>query len=215
MALLVIIGAMADGTKEVLAVASGFRESAESGAGVLRGIRARGIGVPKLLVADGNLGIWAAARHVWSEAGEQRCWNHKMANVFDRLPKREQKQAKALLRVVVYAESGAAAEAARERFEDRYGGDYRRALDAPAHVGRQAGLGRDGPDLEAPHGGREAVPKAQRSPSAARRAPWRPLRGRPAGPGRGGAARGLTVVPQPRSGPGRRRSGRARPPAFA
>ena len=210
--------------------------------------------MPKLLVADGNLGIWAAARQVWPEAGEQRCWNHKMANVLDRLPKREQKQAKALLRVVVYAESGAAAEAARERFEDRYGGDYPKAaetladdwdrmtafFDFPAahwtHL-RTTNVvespfaavrlrtsaakrlkrveGAYGPDLEAPHGGREAVPKAQRSPSAARRAPWRPLRGRPAGPGRGGAARGLTVVPQPGSGPGRRRSGRTRPPAFA
>ena len=131
-ALLVIIGAMADGTKEVLAVASGFRESAESWAGVLRGLRARGLGVPKLLVADGNLGIWAAARQVWPEAGEQRCWNHKMANVLDRLPKREQKRAKALLREVVYAESGAAAEAARERFEDRYGGDYPKAAETLA-----------------------------------------------------------------------------------
>ena len=131
-ALLVIIGAMADGTKEVLAVASGFRESAESWAGVLRGLRARGLGVPKLLVADGNLGIWAAARQVWPEAGEQRCWNHKMVNVLDRLPKREQKRAKALLREVVYAESGAAAEAARERFEDRYGGDYPKAAETMA-----------------------------------------------------------------------------------
>ncbi len=88
-ALLVVIGAMADGTKEVLAVAPGFRESAESWAAVLRSLKARGLGVPKLLVADGNLGIWAAARQVWPEAGEQRCWNHKMANVLDRLPKRE------------------------------------------------------------------------------------------------------------------------------
>ena len=237
-ALLVIIGAMADGSKEVLAVASGFRESAESWAGVLRGLRARGLGVPKLLVADGNLGIWAAARQVWPEAGEQRCWNHKMVNVLDRLPKREQKRAKALLREVVYAESGARGRSGtralrgplRRRLpqggrdpggrlgpDDRVLRFSRRALDAPAHdergrepvrggaaahIGRQAvqaGRGRDGPDLEAPHGGREAVPKAQRSPSAARCAPWRPLRGRPAGPGGGGAARGLTFVPQPRS----------------
>ena len=103
-ALLVVIGAMADGTKEVLAVAPGFRESAESWAAVLRGLKARGLGVPKLLVADGNLGIWAAARQVWPEAGEQRCWNHKMANVLDRLPKREQAEAKRRLREVVYAE---------------------------------------------------------------------------------------------------------------
>ena len=103
-ALLVVIGAMADGTKEVLAVAPGFRESAESWAAVLRGLKARGLGVPKLLVADGNLGIWAAARQVSPEAGEQRCWNHKMANVLDRLPKREQAEAKRRLREVVYAE---------------------------------------------------------------------------------------------------------------
>ena len=213
-ALLVIIGAMADGTREVLAVASGFRESAESWAGVLRGLRARGLGVPKLLVADGNLGIWAAARQVWPEAGEQRCWNHKMVNVLDRLPKREQKRAKVLLREVVYAESRAAAEAARERFEDRYGGDYPKAagtladdwdrmtaffvfpaahwthlrttnvVDSPfAAVRLRTSAAKrfkrvEGPDLEAPHGGREAVPKAQRSPSAARCAPRRPLGGR-------------------------------------
>ena len=59
----------------------------------------------ELLVADGNLGIWAAARQVWPEAGEQRCWNHKMANVLDRLPKREQAEAKGLLRDVTYRPS--------------------------------------------------------------------------------------------------------------
>ena len=128
-ALLVVIGAMADGTKEVLAVAPGFRESAESWAAVLRSLKARGLGVPKLLVADGNLGIWAAARQVWPEAGEQRCWNHKMANVLDRLPKREQAEAKELLRAVVYAPSRAGAEEARDAFGDRYGDTYPKAVE--------------------------------------------------------------------------------------
>ena len=128
-ALLVVIGAMADGTKEVLAVAPGFRESAESWAAVLRSLKARGLGVPKLLVADGNLGIWAAARQVWPEAGEQRCWNHKMANVLDRLPKREQAEAKGLLREVVYAESRAGAEEARDAFGDRYADTYPKAVE--------------------------------------------------------------------------------------
>ena len=127
--LLVVIGAMADGTKEVLAVAPGFRESAESWAAVLRGLKARGLGVPKLLVADGNLGIWAAARQVWPEAGEQRCWNHKMANVLDRLPKREHTEAKRRLREVVYAESRAGAEKARDAFADRYADTYPKAVE--------------------------------------------------------------------------------------
>ena len=120
---------MADGTKEVLAVAPGFRESAESWAAVLRGLKARGLGVPKLLVADGNLGIWAAARQVWPEAGEQRCWNHKMANVLDRLPKREHTEAKRRLREVVYAESRAGAEKARDAFADRYADTYPKAVE--------------------------------------------------------------------------------------
>lgn len=119
-ALLVVVGAMSDGTKEVLAVAAGYRESAESWAAVLRDLKARGLETPKLLVADGNLGIWGAAREVWPETAEQRCWNHKTSNVLDRLPKREQTEAKTLLRRVAYAPSRAEAVEARDAFRDRY-----------------------------------------------------------------------------------------------
>ena len=97
-ALLVVLGAMRDGTKEVLALRSGYRESVESWSEVLRDLKARGIEAPRLLMADGNAAIWGAVRQVWPEAGEQRCWNHKMRNVLDRLPQREQSEAKDLLR---------------------------------------------------------------------------------------------------------------------
>ncbi|WP_420462963.1 IS256 family transposase [Candidatus Palauibacter sp.] len=120
-ALLVVIGAMSDGTKEVLAVTPGYRESTESWAAVLRDLKARGLGTPKLLVADGNLGIWGAAREVWPEAAEQRCWNHKTTNVLDRLPKREQAVAREMLRAAAYAPSRAAAKEARKAFRTRYG----------------------------------------------------------------------------------------------
>ena len=63
---------------------------------VLRDLKARGIEAPRLLMADGNAAIWGAVRQVWPEAGEQRCWNHKMRNVLDRLPQREQSEAKDL-----------------------------------------------------------------------------------------------------------------------
>ena len=108
-ALLVVMGAMRDGTKEVLAIAPGYRESTESWSEVLRDLKARGIGSPRLLMADGNAAIWGAVREVWPAAGEQRCWNHKMRNVLDRLPQREQSEAKDLLRAVVYAPSRAEA----------------------------------------------------------------------------------------------------------
>ena len=77
-ALLVVLGAMRDGTKEVLALRSGYRESVESWSEVLRDLKARGIEALRLLMADGNAAIWGAVRQVWPEAGEQRCWNHKM-----------------------------------------------------------------------------------------------------------------------------------------
>ena len=111
-ALLVVLRAMRDGTKEVL-----------------RDLKARGIEAPRLLMADGNAAIWGAVRQVWPEAGEQRCWNHKMRNVLDRLPQREQSEAKDLLRAVVYAPSRAEAVKAREVFARRYRPWYPKAVD--------------------------------------------------------------------------------------
>jgi putative transposase len=104
-ALLVVMGALSDGTKELLAVVPGYRESTESWGAVFRDLKARGIQAPKLILADGLAGIWAAAREVWPESKEQRCWNHKMRNVLDRLPKREQVAGRDLLRKIVYAPS--------------------------------------------------------------------------------------------------------------
>ena len=128
-ALLVVLGAMRDGTKEVLALRSGYRESVESWSEVLRDLKARGIEAPRLLMADGNAAIWGAVRQVWPEAGEQRCWNHKMRNVLDRLPQREQSEAKDLLRAVVYAPSRSEAVKAREVFARRYRPWYPKAVD--------------------------------------------------------------------------------------
>ena len=150
-ALLVVLGAMRDGTKEVLALRSGYRESVESWSEVLRDLKARGIEAPRLLMADGNAAIWGAVRQVWPEAGEQRCWNHKMRNVLDRLPQREQSEAKDLLRAVVYAPSRAeAVEGPRS---------VRQALQAVVSEGggRTRGrLGADGGVLRLPRGSLEA-----------------------------------------------------------
>ena len=96
---------------------------------LLRDLKARGIEAPRLLMADGNAAIWGAVRQVWPEAGEQRCWNHKMRNVLDRLPQREQSEAKDLLRAVVYAPRRAEAVKAREVFARRYRPWYPKAVD--------------------------------------------------------------------------------------
>ena len=117
----------------------------------MRDLKARGIEAPRLLMADGNAAIWGAVRQVWPEAGEQRCWNHKMRNVLDRLPQREQSEAKDLLRAVVYAPSRAEAVKCPR--------SVRQALQAVVSEGggRTRGrLGADGGVLRLPRGSLEA-----------------------------------------------------------
>ena len=126
--LLVVIGVREDGTKELLAVEDGYRESTESWAGVLRDLKRRGLNCPKLVVGDGALGTWAALRDVFPEAGEQRCWVHKTANVLDCLPKRVQPRAKTMLHEIVEAPTRNDAKLALETFRDEFGAKYPKAL---------------------------------------------------------------------------------------
>lgn len=128
-ALLVIIGALSDGRKRVLAVESGQRESTASWASVLRDLKRRGMRAPRLVIGDGHLGLWGALAEIFPEADEQRCWNHKILNVLDRLPKRLEGQAKALLCQIPYAETEAAAVRLRKRFADQYGASFPKAVE--------------------------------------------------------------------------------------
>jgi putative transposase len=90
LACLVIIGVLADGTKEVIALEDGYRESQESWASLLRDlpcarmVKRRGMLAPVLAVGDGALGFWGALRDVYPKTREQRCWVHKIANVLDK-----------------------------------------------------------------------------------------------------------------------------------
>ena len=100
----------------VVMAAPGYRESTQSWSDVLRDIKRRGLSCPRLVVGDGHLGIWGALRNVYRQAAEQRCWNHKVMNVLDRLPKRRQEEAKLLLRRIPYAPSRTEAERLRTAF---------------------------------------------------------------------------------------------------
>ena len=119
-ALLVIVGALTDGRKVVLAVESGQRESKESWGAVLRDLRTRGLKPWRCTVADGHLGIWAALAEQQPTAAEQRCWNHRILNVLDAIPTKHQAEAKAVLKALPYAESRAECERLREQFSRRY-----------------------------------------------------------------------------------------------
>lgn len=102
---LVIVGVRPDGRKELVAIADGYRESTDSWAELLRGLRDRGLRAPELATGDGALGFWAALRDVFDGGvGEQRCWVHKTANVLDALPKRLHPQAKTAIHAIYNAE---------------------------------------------------------------------------------------------------------------
>lgn len=116
-ALLVALAGLSDGRKVVLALQAGQRESAESWGRLLRDLRARGLRAPRLVIGDGHLGIWAGLRAVYPEAAEQRCWNHRLLNLLDRIGKRDQPAARELLRQVASSPTRAAAERHRRAFQ--------------------------------------------------------------------------------------------------
>ena len=110
LAALVVIGARPDGTKEVVALEDGYRESTESWLALLRDLKERGMRAPVVAVGDGALGFWAAIREVFPETREERCWVHKIANVLDKLPKSLQPKAKAALHEMMNAPTKAECE---------------------------------------------------------------------------------------------------------
>jgi transposase-like protein len=126
--LLVVIGVRPDGTKELVAVEDGYRESTESWLTLLRDLKRRGMRAPCLAVGDGALGFWKAVGEVWPETKEQRDWCHKLANVLDKLPKRLQRQAKAALHEVMYAATREQAEEAIDAFAAQYGDRHPKAV---------------------------------------------------------------------------------------
>ncbi len=109
-AVLVVLAALRDGRKEILTLVPGHRESTEAWSEVLRDLKARGLQAPRLVIGDGHLGIWAGLRNVYPEAQEQRCWNHRIVNALDKVPKRLQAQARLQLTQIPYAETAEEAE---------------------------------------------------------------------------------------------------------
>jgi transposase-like protein len=126
--LLVMIGVRADGRKELVALADGYRESTESWADLLRDCRRRGMRAPVLAVGDGALGFWGALREVFPETREQRCWFHKIANCLGALPKSAHPGAKKALAEIWNAEDKTHALKAVKAFEATYGAKHPKAV---------------------------------------------------------------------------------------
>jgi transposase-like protein len=131
--ILVLMGATADGKKELIAIADGYRESEQSWKELLLDCKARGLEIePSLAIGDGALGFWKAMRQVWDTTREQRCWVHKMANVLDKMPRGSQPKAKRMLHDIYQAEGRKEAEKAFDLFVATYEAKYPRATECLA-----------------------------------------------------------------------------------
>jgi transposase-like protein len=126
--LLVLIGVRADGRKELVALADGYREATESWADLLRDAKRRGMHAPVLAIGDGALGFWGALREVFPDTAEQRCWFHKISNVLAALPKSAHPGAKKALAEIWNAEDKAHALDAVKAFEAAYGAKFPKAV---------------------------------------------------------------------------------------
>lgn len=131
--ILVLMGATADGKKELITVADGYRESEQSWKELLLDVKARGLTIePSLAIGDGALGFWKAVGQVWPSTRSQRCWVHKTSNVLDKLPKGLQPKAKATLHGIYEAEGREAAEKSFDLFVATYGAKYPKAVECLA-----------------------------------------------------------------------------------
>ena len=131
--LLVVIGATQDGTKELLGILDGVRESKQSWRELLLDLKARGLAFqPMLATGDGAIGFWAALKEVFPQTREQRCWVHKTANILNKLPKSVQPKAKADIHEIWMAETKKDAEKAFDTFLAKYRAKYPGATDCLA-----------------------------------------------------------------------------------
>jgi transposase-like protein len=131
--ILVLMGATADGKKELIAIADGYRESEQSWMELLLDVRSRGLVIdPKLATGDGALGFWKALPKVFPATRTQRCWVHKTANVLDKLPKRLQPRAKEAIHNIWMADTREAANQAFNSFLETYGAKYPKACECLA-----------------------------------------------------------------------------------
>lgn len=125
---LVVLGARLDGTKELVALSDGYRESTESWAELLRDLKKRGMRAPELAVGDGALGFWSALRDVFPQTRAQRDWVHKTSNVLDAMPKSIHGRAKAAIKEITEAEDKTHAEDAIRAFACEFSAKWPKAV---------------------------------------------------------------------------------------
>ena len=128
--ILLIMGADADGNKELIAISDGYRESKIAWREMLLDLKARGLQkMPRLATGDGALGFWAALAEVFLKTLRQRCWVDKTANILDKLPKGIQPRAKSLIHEMYQTQTMKDALGAYDYFIAAYSDKYLKTIE--------------------------------------------------------------------------------------
>lgn len=116
LAVLVALGVRENGEKVLLSLMIAGAESADGWQLLLEDLAARKLGRPRLVISDGNTGLAAALDRQWPGVAHQRCTVHKLRNLLAKAPKHTHEAVREDYHRIVYAETLAAAEKAREVF---------------------------------------------------------------------------------------------------
>jgi len=116
-----VVGVLADGRKQLLALELCAGESFAAWKGCLDDLVARGLRAPLLCIIDGNAGLRRAVAEIWPRAAVQRCCVHKLRNVERKAPKHVLLEIRDDFHRIVYAANAEAARAAYAAFERAWG----------------------------------------------------------------------------------------------
>src|SRR6266852_7502388 len=114
---LMAVGVLADGGKQLLALELCGAESAEAWAGFVDALTGRGLKAPLLCIIDGHAGLRRAVGRAWPQAAVQRCCVHKLRNLERKAPKHALAELREDFHRVVYAANADTARAAYAAFE--------------------------------------------------------------------------------------------------
>ena len=92
---LVAWGITSTGKPVFLGLEPGSSESHDAWAGFFRGLKARGLGDPLLVISDGGAGLIGAAEVVFDRSLRQRCVIHRARNILAKVPAHAQAKVKA------------------------------------------------------------------------------------------------------------------------
>jgi transposase-like protein len=118
---LVAHGIRADGSRVLLGVMLGYRESTASWKDCLQDLITRGLRAPQLVISDGNAGLLRAVGEAWPETAVQRCIAHRMRNVLDKTPKAQREAVHRDLKTIFFAGSEAEARQMVNQFTTKWG----------------------------------------------------------------------------------------------